>query len=616
MDLKTFVIRRGMPFIMRYWKRFALGILLGILFGIVHAGIMWGVNVVISRIDPTPTAQATTTVMTWADAHTFKDILKVIQQHLLNALDPFLPLMGRPLDTFQIIGGMLFFAGFALVRGVIGYLSSYCLAWASDRVMTDLKCDALVKLNSLSMDYFNRSTLGDMITRINQDTAILQRWLSLGLSDLIKEPVTIISALVYLFAVEWKLTLMALIYIPILVIPISILGRKVRKYSTKGSEVGIQQSSVLIESLSNMRVAKAFGLEKFQEEEFRDYARRVLSHSFRTMRAKELMNPVVETLSMLSFGLVIVYVVHSGMTFANMTTFFMGLILMATPIKKLTALGMLFQQTHVALERLRDFYEEEPSVQNKTDGIQLQHFNGTIEFKNVSFSYGDSPVLKNVNFSIRKGESIGLAGESGCGKSTLINLLFRFYDVTEGQILVDGHDIRDFEVTSLRSQMALVSQEAMLYNRTVSENIAFGKLTANQAEIEQAARLAHATPFIQQMPDGFNTIIGERGLRMSGGQRQRLTIARAFVRNAPILALDEATASLDSESEAEVQAALDLLSKNRTVFCVAHRLSTLSGMNKILVFSKGSIIEEGTFTELIQKRGHFSDMARKQGITA
>lgn len=615
MNLRTFVLQRGVPLILRYWRRFALGILLGILFGLVHAGIMWGVNLVISRIDPNQVAQTATSIVTATDASSWKELLKSLQASILKTLDPFLPLMGRPLDLLQIIGGMVFFAGFALVRGIIGYLSSYCLAWSSDRVMNDLKCEALVKLNSLSMDYFNRSTLGDMITRINQDTSVLQRWLSLGLSDLIKEPVTIISALTYLFAVEWKLTLMALIYIPILAIPISVLGKKVRKYSTKGSEVGIQQSSVLIESLSNMRVAKAFGLEKFQEEEFRSYARQFLSHNFRTMRAKELMNPVVETLSMLSFGLVIVYVVHTGMSFANMTTFFMGLILMATPIKKLASIGLLFQQTRVALERLRDFYEETPSVQNNPEGIKLQYFDGTIEFKNVSFSYGETQVLKNINFIVRKGESIGLAGESGCGKSTLINLLFRFYDVTEGVILIDGVDIRQFEVSSLRAKMALVSQEAMLYNRTVSENIAFGKLNASQQEIEQAARLAHATPFIQQMPQGFKTVIGERGIRMSGGQRQRLTIARAFVRNAPILALDEATASLDSESEAEVQAALDLLSKNKTTFCVAHRLSTLSGMNKILVFSKGSIIEEGTFSELLKKRGHFADMAKKQGIT-
>ncbi len=603
------------PFAKRYWRRFALGLVLSILFGLTHGAILWGIQTVFHRVEQGTSSEAASAIKAVGGFGVSLPI-ELIRSEVEVALDAWLPLRGRPLDARQVIGGIGFLAFFALLRGVLGYFGTYCFTWASERVINDLKSDALVKLNTLSLDYFNRSRLGDLLTRITQDTAMVQRMLSLGIGDLIKEPVTIVTILVMLFLADWKLTLLAMFFLPLCALPIAILGRKVRKHSKQGWEIGILQSSVLIETLSNIRVTKAFGLERLQEEEFRDYARRGLSHSFRTLRAKEMTNPIVETISMISVGCVILYVVHTNRTVADLLSFLAGLVFLSNPIKKMAGIGLMVQQTRVALERLRDFYMEEPSVKNRPNAKPMRPFQEGIEFRKVGFRYSPETewVLRDVNFRLARGEWMGLAGESGSGKSTLVNLLFRFYEVTEGEILVDGVDIREMDLASLRASMALVSQETMLFNRPVAENIAFGKLGAGRAEVEQAARLAHAIDFIRALPNGFDTDIGERGVRLSGGQRQRITIARAFVRNAPILALDEATASLDSESEAEVQAALEMLSRNRTVLCVAHRLSTLSNMSQILVFSKGIVVERGSFRELLSAKGSFSEMARRQGI--
>jgi subfamily B ATP-binding cassette protein MsbA len=261
-----------------------------------------------------------------------------------------------------------------------------------------------------------------------------------------------------------------------------------------------------------------------------------------------------------------------------------------------------------------ELFKLEPTVKEDLNPLPLPNFKSSIEFKDVAFSYGDGPVLQHISFKLPRGKRLGLAGESGSGKSSLLNLLFRFYDVTEGVIQIDGEPIQRYRLADLRAQLALVSQDILLFNATVEENIRYGKIGAPRAEIENAARRAHAGHFIAELPEGYDTPLGERGIRLSGGQRQRISIARAFVRNSPILVLDEATASLDSKSEAEVQDAIDELAENRTVICVAHRLSTLRAMHEILVMERGVIVEQGSFDELLGRRGPFAAMAARQSI--
>jgi subfamily B ATP-binding cassette protein MsbA len=484
----------------------------------------------------------------------------------------------------------------------------------SERVVNDLRCDVLEKLSGLSLDFFNRATMGDLLTRVNGDTAMLQRCLSLGVADLIQQPVTLIGLIIALTVMDPQLTLFALLFVPLCVVPVVVLGRKVRKTTTQGWGRSISQSSLLVEILSGIRVVKAFGLEKLQVRRFREVSRGVLHFTLKTIRAREQINPIIETVSMFGLGLLILYIVHEQRNIDDIVAYLTGVIIIYTPIKKISGLHILFQQTRIGVERLTHILSEQPTIKESPDAKAVAGFRSSIKFENVGFSYGNTPVLQNIHLEIPRGQKLGVAGESGSGKSTLLNLIFRFYDPTAGAIRMDGLDLREARIDDLRKQMALVSQEIVLFNETVAENIAYGKPGATRGEIEAAARDASAHEFILQMAQGYDTPVGERGVTLSGGQRQRLAIARAFIRNAPLLVLDEATASLDSQAEAEVQAAINKLEENRTVICVAHRLSTLAKMDRIVVLSRGQIVEQGTFDELLRRDGVFAAMAARQGI--
>jgi subfamily B ATP-binding cassette protein MsbA len=472
----------------------------------------------------------------------------------------------------------------------------------------------LVKLNSLSLDYFNRATMGDLIMHVNGDTATLQRCLRVGCADLLQQPMTAIGVLAALCLIDWQLTLAAMVFFPACIIPVFVLGKKARRAARAGTEVGITQSSLLYEILAGIRVVKAFGLEALQVDRFRQYSERIVRQNLKGIRAKELINPIIETVSVAGFGLLVVYIAYQNRTVADMVGFLTGLIFFYTPVKRLAAIHVIFEQTAVGVNRLLHILEQQPSVKDPAAPKPLRQFQSGIAFENVGFSYGHAPVLRDFTVALPRGIKLGVAGESGSGKSTLVNLLFRFFDPTEGAIRIDGLDLREIASADLRQWMALVSQDVVLFDLTVAENIALGKPGATRADIAAAAQAAFAHEFIVAMPQGYDTRIGERGVTLSGGQRQRLAIARAFVRNAPILVLDEATAALDSKAEAEVQAAIDRLAEHRTVVSVAHRLSTLAAMDRILVLSEGRIAESGGFHELLARGGLFADMAARQGI--
>ena len=624
------VLRFGWPYLRRYRSRLVVGVLLGVLFGFSNASFVWATKTVIGRMDPGAShAERSATVnpakvseegvkgrstaqepRSWLAR--FKENL---ERHTSDVLDPWLPALGQPVGWRQILGGLLFFPALVAVRGFVGYGSSYSLGWVSERVVNDLRVEVLRKLSSLSLDFFNRSTMGDLITHVNGDTASLQRCLSLGVSDLIKEPVTIFGMVVMLCLIDWQMTLGALVFFPVCVVPIIVLGKKVRRASKAGLHVNITQSSLLVEMLSGIRVVKAFGLEETQVKRFQKLSSELVHHGMKGIRAKELINPIIETVSMVGFGLLIVYIAAKGRAVAEMVAFLTGLVFFYTPVKKLAGLHVLFEQTTAGVGRLMKILSERPTVEEKAGSMRLEKFEKEIRLEGLRFSYSGQPVLHGIDLVIPRGARVGIAGESGSGKSTLVNLLFRFYDPTGGAILVDGINLRDVALGDLRGLMALVSQEIVLFDLTVAENIACGKTGATRDAIESAAKAAQAHEFIIQLPSGYETRIGERGVTLSGGQRQRLAIARAFVRDAPVLVLDEATASLDSQSEAEVQSAIDRLSENRTVITVAHRLSTLAVSDLIVVLNQGSIVEQGRFDELLKKEGWFAAMARKQGIT-
>lgn len=587
-----FVLRFGWPYLLRYRARLLLGIGLGLAYGMVAASFPWSIGVLVSRL----TGQT--------------------DQIVPEFLDPFLPLTGREADFPQILGCMFFLPGLILIRGVLGYLSGYFLKWLNEHVSNDLRFDVMCKLHTLSMGYFHRAQTGDLLTRINADTKNLYRAINLSIADLVKEPIAIFSIITVLLWMDWQLTAFILLILPACILPMIILGKKVRAAGLGSRKAEVKQTGNLVEAFHNIRIIKAFGLETYQQARFQKFAGLLIKHNMRANRASELINPIIELAAGLVLSAVFLFVFITQRPIESLAAFIAGMVLFFNPIKKLARISITFQKARASIDRLKETFDEKSSVPEPPNPRPLAPFSREIqvEVRNFSYEAGGLAALRNLSLTIRKGEKLGIAGESGSGKSSLLNLLLRFYDPMEGFIKIDGMDFREVSSKALREQMALVSQDILLFDATVAENIALGRLGATREEIEAAARSAFAHDFILALPQGYDTPIGEKGIRLSGGQKQRISIARAFVRNAPILILDEATAALDAKSEEEVQKAIDTLSENRTVICVAHRLSTLRQCDRIVVLHRGEIVEEGTFHQLLERRGYFAVMAERQSI--
>jgi ATP-binding cassette, subfamily B, bacterial MsbA len=594
----------------RYRLQLLAGVVLSAIFGLSNGAFVWATQTILERLSP-PSAHVTAKPKA-AELKSFAETKKITDE----IVDPWLPKLGRPVDWKQMAGAVLILPLIVAFRGLARYLSSYFMLGVSERVTTDLRETVLVKLNSLSLDYFNRSTMGDLITRVNNDTMALNRCLTSGLADLVREPMTMLGVFIALWLIDPTLALIGTVFLPLCFIPLFMLGNKARQAARSGGKANISQRSLLFETLQGVRVVKAFQLEEQQISRFRELSGTILHASMKASRARELIGPIVEVICMLGFGFLILYIFSTHTTIPDLVGFLMGMIIFYAPVKRLASLHILLQETQFGLNRLRRILDEKPTVVELPDAARLAKFSSAIHFQNVSFAYGKHMVLEEIDLTVPRGMKLGLAGESGSGKSTLINLIPRFYDPVSGKITIDGIDLKEISVADLRQLMALVSQEVVVFNRSVADNIACGKIGASRDEIEEAAKAAAAHNFIMNMPEQYDTLLGPQGVKLSGGQRQRISIARAFVRNAPILLLDEATASLDSRAEAEVQAAIDRLTQNRTVICVAHRLSTLASTDLILVLKEGRIVEQGDIDSLLRAEGPFASMAKRQGITS
>jgi len=610
-----------------------LGVLCGFLFGLSNGAVVWLTRTLLTRTDPAAympqTSQTAEPARTVGEedvpgARGFVEGMKSSMERFKVDLtlainrwvDPWMPQAGRPLDWRQVMGVLLFLPLFGIGRSFAGYFATYCLAWAGERVISDVRMTVFRRLLHLSLDYFNRSTLGDMITRVDGDTKMLQRTLSHGVEHAVKDPMTLVSVFLMLIIVDPMLTLTVLVILPVMLLPVATLARRAKKAAHKTVATNVVQSSHMIEMLSGIRVVKAFNLEQEQAARFDQLALYRFKQIMKGVRARELVSPILESVSVFVVAAILIFVLETRRNMPDMMAFFLGLYLFYGPVRKLARLHVLFTNTSVGIDRLQSILAEEPSVKDPVRPKSLPGFSQGIEFEDVSFAYEEDMVLSDFSLRVPRGYKLGIAGESGCGKSTIVNLLFRFFDPVHGRITIDGIDLRDVTLADLRNLMALVSQDIILFDKSIGENIAAGSPGATREQVEAAARDAFAHDFIMAMPNGYETRIGERGVKLSGGQRQRLAIARAFVRNAPILVLDEATAALDSRSEAEVQRAIDHLAENRTVLCIAHRLATLRQMDEIIVLDAGRIVERGTFSQLIAQGGRFADMASRQSMVS
>ena len=587
-----------------------MGILLGVMFGLFNASFVWGTRVIFERMEPAkPKVENATENSSVSKG-------KGILQKLDAVVDACLPRRGEPMNWQQALGGLLFLPLLVGLRGAMNFSSGYCMVWASSYAIRDLKLDTHSKLQSLSMDYFQKKEIGQHTMLLNRGIESLQRCLDHGFSDAVKEPFAVLAIAISLFVLDWQLALFGMVFVPLTLFPIIFLGRRVRKIAKAAYAQGTDQDSLLVQVYTNMRTIKAFCLEKVQLDRFGKMYQRLARLGIKQNQARLILNPTVEVLGIVGLGAVIVFVFYHGKSAPDLVAFLTGSMLMYQPIKKLGNLNATVQEAMAGVERIEEVQRAEATVAEGDDSKPLRPLAEMIRIENVTFSYGDETVLRNLTVDLPKGTKLGVAGESGAGKSTLVSLMLRFYDPGEGRITIDGTDIREASFASLRGQIALVSQEVVIFDQSVSDNIACGKLDATPEEIAAAARAANADAFIENLPEGYGTRLGEEGTRLSGGQRQRIALARAFVRQAPILILDEATASLDSKAEAEVQGAIDHLEEGRTVICVAHRLSTLRGMDQIIVLDAGRIVEQGSFSELLARDGPFAAMARKQGISS
>jgi subfamily B ATP-binding cassette protein MsbA len=599
------VLAFGLPFLWPYRKRFLAGVALALFFGLTNGAFVLATKTLFERLSPSPVA---------AGQVDPQSLPTRVSNEFAQFMEKILPRSGQPITPLQAAGAVLFLPLLMGLRAGSNYLSAYCMTWVSTRVVRDMQLRVLEKLHSLSLDYFNKSTLGDLTTHISGDTRRIFDAMNNGLADLIKEPFTLLSILAGMFIIDAQLTLAALGILPLVIIPILVVGNRLKRIARQTVSVGVAQGSGLLEALSGIRLIKAYGLEKFQMDRYRGESLDLVNLEVKKTQAGKLVNPVIEVISTLGLGVLIIVVFATGQSVSNFVGFLTGLVMLPNPVKRLAQMHVDLISATVSCERLEKFFFLRPTVQEPPTPARLAPLQRELVFEQVFLDYGHEHVLLAIDLRIPRGHKLGLAGPSGSGKSSLINLLPRFYDPTRGEILWDGRDLKNFATAELRSQIALVSQDVVLFDASVAENIALGRGGAGSKEIEEAARRASAHDFIIDLPRGYETRVGERGVMLSGGQKARISLARAFLRNAPILILDEATAALDAEAEKEVQKAVDALEEGRTVICIAHRLSTLANMDEIVVLEGGRIVEQGPYQKLVSGGGPFARMAAQQGL--
>jgi subfamily B ATP-binding cassette protein MsbA len=508
-----------------------------------------------------------------------------------------------------------------LIKGVAEFLATYFINFIGHSVVRDLRNLLYSRIIQQSMAFFTRNSTGRLMSAVTSDIERIQYAVSQTAADFLKQSFTLIGLLGVLFYVDWRLALGSLILVPLVVLPSHNIGRYIRISSRSSQDKMAELNNVLQETFSGIRIVKAFGMEQSEVEKFKAATRRLLRVSLRWVRAQAATSPIMEVLGAITVAGLLLYarneILHHAQTTGGFVAFLYALIKTYEPIKRLTGVHNAYAQALGASEQVFHYLDLHPDIHDEPGASPLPPFAHEIEFQNVDFDYEEAlPLLRNIDLRIRKGEVVAIVGSSGAGKTTLASLIPRFFDVTRGQVLIDGHDLRGLRLNSLRAQIGIVTQETILFNDTVYNNICYGSQPASEKAAREAARAALAEDFILEMPEGYQTVIGERGQRLSGGQRQRIAIARALLKNPPILILDEATSELDTESELLVQRALANLMRGRTVLVIAHRLSTVRRAERIVVLDHGTITEVGSHEDLIGRGGTYQKLHDLQFVDA
>jgi subfamily B ATP-binding cassette protein MsbA len=552
---------------------------------------------------------------------------------------------GNPAEKWKKVLGALL--AVFLIRAVTSFFSEYSFQKVGLSTVRDLRNELYDRIIHQSHRFFSERPTGELVSRVVSDADAIQAAVSTRMGDLFQESITLFGLLAFVFVMNTELAILCLIVAPVIITPVVQFGRRLRGTTHRSQERMADIATLLEETIRGVRIVKAFTMEKFELQRFREATARHLKANLRAQRIQALTSPVMELLAGLCMLLLFLYahrrIVNGTLTIGEFASFLGALAMMYAPIKKLNKVNLSVNTAISAAERVFRMLDIDNEVKEKPGAVTLRSAGDGVRYENVSFSYVERPttsgarhsaperetvrgdlVLSDVSLTVAPGEIVALVGGSGAGKSTLVNLLPRFYDVTGGRIVVGGHDIRDVTLNSLRGLMGFVTQEVILFNDTVRNNIAYGRTDAEEEKVIAAAKAAHAHDFVSALPSGYDTVIGEGGVLLSGGQRQRLAIARALFKDPPILILDEATSALDTESERLVQQALNNLMKGRTTLVIAHRLSTIRSADKIVVLDKGGVVEFGRHEELLARKGvyrklydlQFAEEARPAGVMA
>ncbi|HKQ98653.1 MAG TPA: ABC transporter ATP-binding protein [Candidatus Polarisedimenticolia bacterium] len=599
---------RLVAYVRPYWRRLAAAAGSAVLASVCYLALLGLVQPIVDEVLPV----AATAPIATADKFHLIDQAR----GAFDTLGKISPALGRAFASLHdgsrgtaILVAVLMVVIFAF-KGVFSYLTAYLTRWTGLQVVRDLRVDLYAKVQRQSLAFFSENSTGHLLSRILGDVGRLQRMVSGDLADILRLSAMAIGQAVWLFYLNWRFAGFCLVLLPIIVYPVARLGRRLRDASRGSMQRMGDASLVMKEGIAGTRIVQAFGQEQFEVDRFTGALDRAQRAEKKAARLVSIMPPVMETIAALGAALLFAYaagrIAAGKLSAGEFVTFVAGLFVVFASIRNLVKINNDVQQGIAATRRVFEIMDLPRQVLDRPGAAPMPPFRERIEFRGVSFAYGKAPVLERVDLTVPRGRVVAIVGSSGAGKSTLVNLLPRFYDVTEGALLIDGRDVREVSLQSLRAQIGLVTQEVILFDDTVRNNIAYGRPETPEAAVLEAARAAYAHEFITALPRGYETPLGEAGHRLSQGQRQRISIARALLRNAPILILDEATSSLDSESEREVQAALDNLIEGRTVFVIAHRLATVRRADQILVLDRGRIVESGTHGDLLTRGGAYA----------